>query len=77
MMRDYLKRSASPSPRIRLKLAQVLIQRLSRPTLALTVLDQIATGVLPASLETTRLNLIEQAEQMREDGELELQDELW
>ena len=77
IMRDYVKRSPAPSPRIRLKLAQVLIQRLARPTLGLTVLDQIPEGSLPESLEATRRKLVRQAEQMREDGELELQDEMW
>jgi membrane associated rhomboid family serine protease len=77
IMRDYLKRSPTPSPRIRLKFAQVLIQRLSRPTLALSVLEQIAEGSLPQMLEATRQKLVRQAEQMREDGELELQDEMW
>jgi membrane associated rhomboid family serine protease len=77
IMRDYLKRSPTPSPRIRMKFAQVLIQRLARPTLGLTVLDKIPQGALPESLEATRRKLVRQAEQMREDGELELQDELW
>jgi membrane associated rhomboid family serine protease len=77
IMRDYVRRSPTPSPRIRLKLAQVLIQRLSRPTLGLTVLDQITEGSLPQLLEATRRKLVRQAQQMREDGELELQDEMW
>jgi membrane associated rhomboid family serine protease len=77
IMRDYLKRSPTPTPRIRLKLAQVLIQRLARPALGLTVLDQIPESSLPELLEATRKKLVRQAQQMREDGELELQDEMW
>jgi hypothetical protein len=77
IMRDYLKRSLTPTPRIRLKLAQVLIQRLARPALGLTVLDQIPESSLPELLEATRKKLVRQAQQMREDGELELQDEMW
>jgi membrane associated rhomboid family serine protease len=77
IMRDYIKRSPAPSPRIRLKLAQILIQRLARPTLGLSVLDQIPDGSLAESLEATRRKLVRQAEQMRADGELELQDEMW
>jgi len=77
IMRDYVKRSAAPSPRIRLKLAQVLIQRLARPTLGLTVLDQIPEVSLPESLKGTHRKLVSEAQQMREDGELELQDEMW
>jgi membrane associated rhomboid family serine protease len=77
VMRDYVQRIAEPSPRVRLKLAQVLIQKLGRPLQALKVLGQIKEGSLPAALESGRAKLIRQAEQMREDGELELQDELW
>lgn len=77
VMRDYAQRSATPSPRVRLKLAQVLIQKLSRPLQGLTVLGQIPEGTLPAALEPIRRNLIQEAEHMREEGDLELQDELW
>jgi hypothetical protein len=77
VMRDYVQRSAQPSPRVRLKLAQVLLQKLARPLQALTVLGQIPDGSLPASLEPMRRKLTEEAEHMREEGDLELQDELW
>ena len=77
IMRDYIKRAPAPSPRIRLKLGQILIQRLARPTLGLSVLDQIPEGSLAELLEATRRKLVCQAEQMRADGELELQDEMW
>ena len=76
-MRDYLRECAEPSPRVRLKLAQVLIQKLSRPTQGLGILREIPEGALPAKLEPMRRSSIEQAEHMREEGELELQDELW
>ncbi len=77
VMRDYLKRAAKPSPRVQLKLAQILIQKLGRPLQGLKVLDQIPEGSLPEKLELMNRQLIRQAEQMREDGELELQDEMW
>jgi membrane associated rhomboid family serine protease len=77
VMRDYVQRSAEPSPRVRLKLAQVLIQKLARPSQALTILGQIPAGSLPKSLEATRRKLVQEAEHMREEGDLELQDELW
>jgi membrane associated rhomboid family serine protease len=77
VMRDYVQRSAEPSPRIRLKLAQVLIQKHSRPLQALTILSQIPEGSLPESLDATRRKLVQEAEHMREEGDLELQDELW
>jgi membrane associated rhomboid family serine protease len=77
LMRDYLRKAAEPSPRIRLKLAQVLIQKLARPTQGLGILQEIPEGALPAKLEPMRQKLVEEAEHMREEGELELQDELW
>jgi hypothetical protein len=77
VMREYIERAAEPSPRVRLKLAQVCIQKLGRPLQGLRVLGQIAVGSLPESLETARAKLVRQAEDMREEGELELQDELW
>jgi membrane associated rhomboid family serine protease len=77
VMRDYIQRSAEPSPRVRLKLAQVLIQKLARPLQALTILGQIPDGSLPESLEATRRKLVQEADHMREEGDLELQDELW
>jgi membrane associated rhomboid family serine protease len=77
VMRDYIRNTPEPSPRVRLKLAQVLIQKLARPSQGLTILEEIPSGVLPAKLEPTRKKLIEQAQNMREEGELELQDEMW
>ena len=77
VMRDYLRKTPEPSPRVRLKLAQVLIQKLARPTQGLGILQEIPDGALPAKLEPMRQQLVEQAEHMREEGELELQDELW
>ncbi len=77
VMRDYVSRAVEPSPRVRLKLAQVLIQKLGRPLQGLRVLEQVPAADLPESLRTTRTQLERQAEEMRDEGELELQDELW
>jgi hypothetical protein len=77
VMLDYLERSPRKSPRVRLKLAQVLIQKLARPLQGLKVLKQIPEGSLPESLELTRRQLVHEAQHMRDEGELELQDELW
>jgi hypothetical protein len=77
VMRDYVGNVAEPSPRVRLKLAQILIQKLSRPTQGLGVLREIPDGALPANLEPTRQKLAQEAEHMLEEGELELKDELW
>jgi hypothetical protein len=77
VMRDYGQTVPEPSPRVQLKLAQILIQKLSRPAQGLSVLQAIPSGALPEKLEPVRTQLTEQAQQMREEGELELQDELW
>jgi membrane associated rhomboid family serine protease len=77
VMRDYCRTVSAPAPRVRLKLAQVLIQKLSRPAQGLEVLREIPDGALSAKLEPLRDRLTEQAEHMREEGELELKDELW
>ena len=47
VMRDYVRSQAEPSPRIRLKLAQVLIQKLGRPLQGLRLLGQFPEGSLP------------------------------
>jgi membrane associated rhomboid family serine protease len=77
VMRDYVLKLPDPSPRVRLKLAQILIQRLSRPLQALKVLGQIPEGSLPESLAAIRRQLARKAEAMQEEGPLELEDELW
>lgn len=71
LMRDYIQRFPGQGDRMRLKLAQVLIRDLDRPTRALRVLGEI--GTLPAQLDALRLQLIRQAEQMQEEGVLELE----
>jgi hypothetical protein len=77
VMEDYLRRSSDPSPRVRLKLAQILIKEQQRPAHALRVLGEIPPNSLPESLDSVRQQLTRQAEQMREDGVLELEGEAW
>jgi hypothetical protein len=77
VMRDYTTRTLEPSPRVCLKLAQILIEKLGRPLQGQKILDQLPEEALPQSLWSARRHLAQQAEQMREDGELELQDEMW
>jgi membrane associated rhomboid family serine protease len=76
VMRDYLRDLAEPSPRVRLKLAQVLIQKHGRPQQALKVLSRIPDGSLPEKLETLRSQLTRRAETMREEGPLELDEDI-
>ncbi len=79
LMRDYHRCTTDPSPRIGLKLAQILIQKLRRPLQGLKILEQIPPASMPAKLELVRRQLLAQAEYMTqdEDGPLELQDEMW
>ncbi len=77
VMRQYVQQTASPAPRVRLKLAQILIQKQARPLQALRVLSQIPESALPEALEAMRRKLVIEAEQLQEEGDLELQDELW
>jgi membrane associated rhomboid family serine protease len=77
VMEDYLRRVPDPSPRVRLKLAQILIREQQRPAHALRVLAEIREQDLPPSLAPLREQLTRQAEQMREEGVLELEGEAW
>jgi membrane associated rhomboid family serine protease len=76
VMTDYLKEAENPSPRIRLKLAQFLVQKQQRPARALRVLGEIPEGSLPESLDSIHRQLVAQAGRMREEGALELEDEV-
>jgi hypothetical protein len=77
LMLSYIRQRTEPSARIQLKLAQVLVQKLARPLQAMAILNQIPDGALPQTLEPMRRKLTQQAQHMREEGDLELQDELW
>ena len=56
VMRDYLRQVPEPAQRVRLKLAQVFIQKLGRPTQGLNTLHEIPPGALSAKLEPMRKN---------------------
>jgi membrane associated rhomboid family serine protease len=75
VMRDSIRELADPPPRIRLKLAQILIQKLGRPLQGLRVLGEIPEGSLPDSLEPLRRKLVRHAEAVQEEGPLELEEE--
>ncbi len=77
VMRDYVRKQANPSPRVRLKLGQLLIQRLGRPLQGLRLLQEFPEGSLPENLDEIRRKLVRQAEAMQEDAALELDDEPW
>ena len=76
VMEDYVREVDNPAPRVRLKLAQLLIHRQARPARALKILQAIASGSLPAPLEPVRAELVREAQAMIEEGVLELEDEV-
>ncbi len=73
LMRDHCRRFPDRSLKMRVKLAQILIRDGQRPVAALRVLEEIPPGALPADLETVRRGLVRKAQQMLEDGVLELE----
>ena len=58
---------------MRVKLAQILIRDFQRPVAALRVLEEIPTGSLPADLEAARSKLTRKAQQLLDEGVLELE----
>ena len=72
-MRDHCKYYPANSTKMRVKLAQILIRDFQRPVAAMRVLDEIPPGSLPADLEAARTRLVRKAQQMLEDGVLELE----
>lgn len=72
-MFEYVRRYPEKAARVRLLLAQLLIETQQRPAKALRVLGDIADGALPAELDRVRRKLAAKAEAMVEDGVLELE----
>jgi len=65
------------APRVRLKLAQILIVEEKRPGRALSVLEKIPPGSLPPEQEKTRRNLEHHARKAYANAELEVDGEDW
>jgi len=73
LMRDHCRYYPASSVKMRVKLAQILIRDFQRPVAALRVLEEIPPGSLPADLDAARLKLARKAQQMLEEGVLELE----
>ena len=73
LMRDHCRYYPANSLKMRVKLAQILIRDFQRPVAALRVLEEIPPGSLPADLEAARTKLVRKAQQMLEEGVLELE----
>jgi membrane associated rhomboid family serine protease len=76
-MVDLLHHAADGAPRVRLKLAQILLVHEHRPGRALSVLQKIPPGTLSADLEKARRQLEAQARKLYDQGEIEVDDEDW
>jgi membrane associated rhomboid family serine protease len=73
LMRDHCRYYPANSLKMRVKLAQILIRDFQRPVAALRVLEEVPPGSLPADLEAARTKLARKAQQMLEEGVLELE----
>jgi len=74
VMQAYLDESRLPAPKIRLKLAEVLIRRLERPVAGLRILERLPVSDLPANLAEGRRKLVAMAQHLQDEGTLELDD---
>jgi membrane associated rhomboid family serine protease len=73
LMRDHCEHYPRESSKMGLKLAQILLRDCQRPFAARKVLQSIPAGLLSADLEKARGKLLTQAEQMLEEGVLEVE----
>ncbi len=73
MMFEYARRFPDRADRVRLKLAQFLMDKQDRPARAMRLLEEISPNGLPADLERARLKLVAKAQAMIDDGVLELE----
>lgn len=72
-MRAFIARDPSRAHRVRLRLAQILIERQGRPLAASRILEPIPDGVLPENLEALRSRLLRRAEELKAEGVLEVE----
>jgi hypothetical protein len=73
LLRDHCRNHPQESPKVRLKLAQILMSKLDRPAAALRVLEDASAGRLTPDLEQTRQKLVLRAQRMREEGVIEVE----
>ncbi|MDR3637998.1 MAG: rhomboid family intramembrane serine protease [Isosphaeraceae bacterium] len=77
VMEHYVATVRNADPRVRLKLAHILLRDHDRPAHALTVLEGLDSGPLPTSLDDTRDRLVATARRRMEEGVLELSGGDW
>lgn len=77
VMKDYVTRYPEKSARIRLKLAQILLRDQHRPTAALRILAEVDDASLPEDLRSIRRRMEQEARRQQEEGELEVEGDVW
>ncbi len=74
---EFIIRFPELADQIRVKLAAILIEKQQRPRAALRTLAPVPPGALSASLEKTRLKIERKANQLIEEGVLEMESKPW
>jgi hypothetical protein len=77
LLENYLQRFRSRVVPVRLKLAKILIEQQQRPTYASRVLGELPREGLGEKEERLRTSLTQKAQQMIDDGVLELEGRAW
>lgn len=77
MARLIERRDGREADLLRLKLAQICVVELGRPGRALELLDQVDAPALPAQRQRLCAKVRARAEQLRDEGEVELDDDAW
>lgn len=76
-LEEYLQHFEEQQVNLRLRLARILIEQQQRPNYALRVLADIPAAPLPDAPEKLRVRLREQAQQLIDEGVLELEGKAW
>lgn len=71
-MRDYIARYPERSHRVRLRLAQYLIDRQQRPLAALRILNDVPADSFPENLQAARARILQKAGALQAEGVLEI-----
>jgi hypothetical protein len=74
-MHEFLQNADDAAPRVRLRLAQILIVHEEQPSRALKVLAGIPAGSLAPDLEKNRQQLERHARKLQEEGVLEVEED--
>jgi membrane associated rhomboid family serine protease len=73
IMRDYVNQNPQKALRVKIRMAQVLVRELNRPTAAIRVLNELPSDPLPGELEAVRTKLRSQAQALIDEGVLEVE----